>query len=173
VGLEIERRFLVKDPTVVDGASREIIVQGYAWAREGYAIRLRLTTQVDDTAPGGHPPPAERNAKATLAFKGPRIGAARVEYEWEIDDLESVQEALRRIEHKVSKSRYHVISEGETWDVDVFHGDNEGLIIAEIEMERSYAVRMPAWCAEEVTDLRKYDNENLATTPYRTWKGPL
>jgi len=170
MAVEVERRFLVRDPDIVEGASREIIVQGYAWAKDGYAIRLRMTTQVDDVSlPGEHQSPAEQKRKATMAFKGPRYGASRIEYEWEIDDLDAVQEALQRIDHKVSKSRYHVIAEGETWDVDVFHGDNEGLVIAEIEMEKSHAVRMPPWCSEEVTDLRQYDNENLAMRPYRTW----
>ena len=167
MAIEIERRFLVRDPDIVRGASREIIVQGYPWAKDGYAIRLRVTTQIDDEAAGR--PPGPPVVRATMALKGPRIGAARVEHEFEIDDVDSAQAALLLMERKVSKSRYHVIAEGETWDVDVFHGDNEGLIIAEIEMERSRVVRTPAWCVEEITDLRKYDNENLAASPYRAW----
>ena len=162
MALEIERRFLVRDASVVEGASREIIVQGYFFAKNGYAARIRRSHY---RANGG--PPEE--VQATLTVKGPRRGASRAEFEMEVDP--SFAEAmLKEIEHKVSKSRYHIIAEGETWDVDVFHGDNEGLIIAECEMEKEHPIRVPTWCVEEVTDSREYDNENLAMRPFSTWQ---
>lgn len=164
MGLEIERRFLVSHPDIVNGASQEVIVQGYFFAKNGYAARVRRLHHVDDDG-------SIREGAATLTVKGPRRGAARAEFEMEIDH-KFAEEMLKEIDHKVSKNRYQVISDGETWDVDVFHGDNEGLIIAECEMEHNRALRTPPWCSEEITDRREYDNENLAMRPFGLWNRP-
>lgn len=162
MGIEIERRFLVKDPSIVQGASREIIVQGYFFAKNGYAARIRRLHHVDNDG-------RTHESRATLTVKGPRRGAARAEFELEVDP-KFAEGMLKEIDHKITKSRYQIIADGETWDVDVFHGDNEGLIIAECEMERSHSIRTPTWCSQEVTDRREYDNENLAMRPYGTWQ---
>jgi len=159
--IEIERRFLVSDPSIVKGASRELIVQGYFFAKNGYAARIRRLHHVEENG-------TVREGRATLTVKGPRFGASRVEYEMEID-TKFAEGMLKEIDHKISKSRYQVIADGETWDVDVFHGDNEGLIIAECEMEVARNLRIPAWSSEEITDRREYDNDNLAIRPYKTW----
>ena len=162
MGIEIERRFLVSDLSIVEGASREIIVQGYFFAKNGYAARIRRLHHVNDDG-------STHESRATLTVKGPRRGAARAEFEMDIDP-KFAEEMLKEIDHKITKSRYQVIAERETWDVDVFHGDNEGLIIAECEMEQSRIVRTPTWCSQEITDCREFDNENLAVRPFGTWK---
>jgi len=162
MGIEIERRFLVSDLAIVQGASRELIVQGYFFAKNGYAARIRRLHQVDNDG-------STHESRATLTVKGPRRGAARAEFEMEVD-AKFAEGMLKEIDHKITKSRYQVIADEETWDVDVFHGDNEGLIIAECEMERSYSIRTPTWCSQEITDRREFDNENLAMRPYSTWK---
>jgi CYTH domain-containing protein len=162
MGLEIERRFLVRDSSVLEGASREIIVQGYFFVKNGYAARVRRLHHVESD--GSH-----RESQATLTVKGPRRGAERAEFEMEIDG-EFAMSMLKIIEHKISKSRYHIVAVGELWDVDVYHGDNEGLIIAECEMEEHHRITVPTWCAEEITENPDYNNENLARRPYRTWR---
>ncbi|MGH3719242.1 MAG: CYTH domain-containing protein [Pseudonocardiaceae bacterium] len=162
MGIEIERRFLVSDSSIVQGASRELIVQGYFFAKNGYAARIRRLHHVAGDG-------STRESRATLTVKGPRRGAARAEFEMEIDQ-KFAENMLKEIDHKISKSRYQVIADGETWDVDVFHGDNDGLIVAECEMERSHSIRTPTWCSQEITDRREFDNENLAMRPYGTWK---
>jgi adenylate cyclase len=162
MGIEIERRFLVNDSGIVQGASREIIIQGYFFAKNGYAARIRRLHHVDQDG-------SIRESGATLTVKGPRRGAARAEFEMEIDPR-FAEDMLKEIDDKIIKSRYQIIADGETWDVDVFHGDNEGLIIAECEMERSYPIRTPTWCSQEITDRREFDNENLAIRPYGTWE---
>jgi CYTH domain-containing protein len=171
MSVEIERRFLVSDPRIVEGASREIIIQGYFFVKNGYAARIRRIHQVGDEHVEGHRlgPGHAGQGRATLAVKGPRLGVSRDEFEMEIDPG-FAEAMLREIEYKISKSRYHIVAEGETWDVDVFHGDNEGLVIAECEMEKSYVIKTPRWCTEEITDKREYDNENLAVRPYKTWR---
>jgi CYTH domain-containing protein len=165
VGIEIERRFLVRDPSIVQGASREIIVQGYFFAKNGYAARIRRLHHVNDDG-------STHESRATLTVKGPRRDAARAEFEMEVDP-KFAEGMLKEVDQKVTKSRYQVIADGETWDVDVFHGDNDGLIVAECEMERSYSIRTPTWCSREITDCREYDNENLAMRPYSTWTETL
>jgi adenylate cyclase len=160
--MEFERRFLVSDPGVVQGASRELIIQGYFFVKNGYAARIRRLHHINDDG-------STRESRATLTVKGPRCGAAREEFEMEVDQ-KFAEGMLREIDHKITKSRYQIIADGETWDVDVFHGDNEGLIVAECEMERPYSIRTPAWCSREITDCREFDNENLAMRPYGMWK---
>ena len=162
MGIQSRRRFLVSDLSIVEGASREIIVQGYFFAKNGYAARIRRLHHVNDDG-------STHESRATLTVKGPRRGAARAEFEMDIDP-KFAEEMLKEIDHKITKSRYQVIAERETWDVDVFHGDNEGLIIAECEMEQSRIVRTPTWCSQEITDCREFDNENLAVRPFGTWK---
>lgn len=162
MGIEIERRFLVSDPTIVHGASREIIVQGYFFVKNGYAARVRRLYHVNDDG-------STRESRATITVKGPRRGATRAEFEMEVDS-KFAEGMLKEIDYKITKSRYQVITDGETWDIDVFHGDNEGLIIAECEMERSYLIRTPNWCSQEITDRREFDNESLAVRPYSSWQ---
>src|SRR5215510_8455677 len=125
MGIEIERRFLVSDPDIVKGASQEVIVQGYFFAKNGYAARIRRLHRVDEDG-------KISEGQATMTVKGPRLGASRAEFEMEIDP-KFAEGMLREIDLKVIKDRYQVIADGETWDVDVFRGDNEGLIIAECE----------------------------------------
>jgi len=161
MAIEIERRFLVKDKSIIDGASHELIVQGYFWSKAGYAARVRRRHHFDER--GNH-----FEAVATMALKGPRRGAMRAEFETELDP-KFAEDVLQEIDHKVTKSRYHVIDGDLIWDIDVFHGDNEGLIIAECEMEHAHEISPPEWCGDEVTDDRRYDNENLAERPFRLW----
>jgi CYTH domain-containing protein len=158
---EVERRFLVDDPSVVQGHPGNLIVQAYLFSVDGYVVRVRRTHWPEDSA--GH-----REGPAIVAVKGPRVAARRLEYEMQIPTTLAA-ELIKRAPAKVSKTRYHLIANDTTWDVDLFHGDNDGLIIAECETPRAASIVPPPWCHTEITDESRYNNESLATTPYLTW----
>ena len=162
---EYERRFLVTDATILEGANFQWIDQGYLWAREGYAIRVRLTEQNEEFDSDSDDP-------AIFTIKGPRHDATRFEQEFLLPHSVGL-DLLRLSNFRITKKRYAVIYHQETWVVDVFTGGNDGLMIAEFEADSPQAVqavRRPSWCGEEITDDRRYDNENLARTPYAEWK---
>lgn len=151
---EIERKFLVIDTQVVDGHAGSSIAQGYLHSDENASARVRLTDS-----------PA-----AYLAFKGPRVGAARLELEDEIS-LGLGERLLWLCEPAiVTKIRYPLIHENHIWQVDVFQDANAGLIVAEIELSRpDEPFSLPRWCGREVTDDPRYYNEYLAVHPFCTW----
>jgi adenylate cyclase len=156
---EYERRFLVSDTAPLRGARGDRIEQGYLWAKDGYAVRVRLTSNEEDS-----------DALAFFTLKGPRARNVRFELEQPLP-ISEARALYQRSSYRVSKMRYPVISEGETWVVDVFEGANEGLVIAEFEASRAAVAwaRKPWWCSTEITGDRRYDNENLAREPYQQW----
>lgn len=158
---ERERRFLVPHPGVIRGHTGNLIVQAYLFSRDGYVVRVRRTHYPNDGD-------SYHEGPSMVAVKGPRVAAARQEYEVEVP-TPFATELIKRAEHKVSKTRYQIVDSGQTWDVDVFHGDNEGLMIAECECNDAASITIPYWCGVEVTDDPKYNNENLAADPYKTW----
>ena len=159
---ERERRFLVVDQSILEGQPGDLIVQAYLFSQDGYVVRVRRSHR-------GGKKPHEKDF-AMLALKGPRYSYAREEYEMEIPPTLAAQ-LIRRASCKLSKTRYPHTEPDGLWDVDVFHGDNEGLIIAEIEMRDPSRIRVPDWCGAEITGDPRYNNENLASHPYATWEG--
>ena len=160
---ESERKFLVTDRSILDGSVGDLVVQGYLWARGGYAIRVRRRNYVDASGIGHWTP-------GMLTLKGPRQATSRLEVETSIpnDDVDAL---LEFCDLKIIKERHSIISEGNTWDVDVFRGENEGLVVAEFEGSPGEVaqVRKPWWCGGEVTQDTRYQNENLAARPFRDW----
>lgn len=156
---EYERRFLVADRSMLDGTSYETIEQGYLWAKGGYAVRIRLVTpnmptETDWTNPG------------VFSLKGPRKDARRFEVEMPIPRAEA--EALMSLcNYRIKKRRHAYIFQNDVWMVDEFLGDNAGLIIAELEGSPATiaALKKPSWANREITDDRRYDNEQLARQP--------
>lgn len=160
---EYERRFLVPDLDGVLTGTPTTIVQGYLWESDGYCVRVRRRYVPGDDG-------AYYEAQPTCAVKGPRSAARRREYEVPID-VDTARELLRRTSYKVVKDRYQVVGSQTLWDVDVFHWDNKGLVIAECEGRTPMdKVEVPDWCGPEVTDDRRYDNERLAARPFVTWR---
>lgn len=152
---EIERKFLVTDHwhhmTKADGQHYR---QGYLLTDPEKTIRVRLTPY-----------------KGFLTIKGPSRGATRAEYEYEIP----VGEAQELLDHfctsELAKIRYRIELAGKTWEVDEFLGKNEGLIVAEIELEsEDERFDLPDWVGEEVTGDARYYNANLTRSPYQTWE---
>ncbi|NHA68907.1 CYTH domain-containing protein [Phycicoccus flavus] len=148
---EFERKFLVTDPSVVQGRPWTAMRQGYLFANSGYALRIRLTETSDGTA------------GAVLTLKGPRSGLGRPESEWEVP----VQDGLVLLEQAsgtVEKRRHLLEHDGLVWEVDVFEGRHDGLVLAEVEADEAavVAAQPPPWAGAEVTDDVRYYNSSLA-----------
>jgi len=154
LALEIERRFLVGDPAFLDDLQGTYFKQGYIEGRNRSAARIRLV-----------------GARALLTLKGATRGLVRSEYEYEIP-TQDAREMLEELCEKplVEKMRYEVEFAGNTWEVDVFYGDNEGLLMAEIELGHAEQVfDKPPWLGEEVSDDPRYFNSSLVRNPYKQW----
>jgi adenylate cyclase len=151
---EIERKFLLKDAAWRTEVSRsQPMSQGYL-ARGGRAsVRVRIA-----------------GSQAWLNIKIGGLGASRQEYEYEVP-LDEARELLAAATGPlIDKTRHFVERDGVTFEIDEFHGDNAGLIVAEVELDREDApVPRPPWLGAEVTQLTRYYNVCLVTHPYRAW----
>ena len=110
--------------------------------------------------------------QAYLTIKGPTVGITRSEFEYPIPltEAEAMLDTLCN-GPLIEKTRHREEFAGRTWEVDVFHGDNDGLVVAEIELasETEEFVR-PPWASREVSDDPRYFNNNLASNPYKNWR---
>lgn len=155
MGLEIERKFLVNHTkwAAAEKPKREFYRQGYMLTDPNKTIRVRAT-----------------DTKGFLTIKGKTQGATRVEFEYEIPKEEAIQLLDMFAVSDLTKYRYKVVFAEKMWEVDVFLGENEGLIVAEIELSSEYETfNLPDWAAEEVTAEKKYYNSNLSTLPFKHW----
>ena len=107
---------------------------------------------------------------AKLNIKAAVVGSARAEYEYDIP-VAQAQEMLNTLcVGLVDKTRHYVKRDGLTWEIDEFHGDNAGLVVAEVELDTvDQTVPHPEWLGVEVTNEVRYYNQQLALKPYRTW----
>lgn len=128
--------------------------QGYILTDPEKTIRIRVTDQ-----------------SGFIAIKGKSVGASRPEYEYAIP-REDANELLNQFcSSDISKFRYSVHFAGKEWEVDEFLGDNEGLVVAEIELSsEDEPFEIPDWIAEEVTGIEKYYNSNLSKWPFKKWQ---
>jgi len=113
--------------------------------------------------------------KAYLTIKGPSYDGGLSRFEWEKEiTIEDARSLLTLAEDSIiDKTRYYVPSEDgrHTWEVDEFYGDNEGLVVAEVELLSAVdAVPKPSWLGEEVTGDRRFYNAQLTRNPYKNWK---
>ena len=155
--MEIERKFLVKGSDFKQQArSSSHIQQGYLCSGKGKTIRVR-----------------SRDDKAYLTIKGPSLngGLSRYEFEKEIT-LDEANHLFQLCEPGIiDKRRYLVDYEGHTFEVDEFYGDNEGLVMAEIELNApDESFKKPDFIGTEVTGDRRYYNAHLRQNPYKLWK---
>ena len=152
MGVEIERKFLVKEGWQPTGESVSI-KQGYLPGTGPMLVRIRLEDQ-----------------RALLTLKGRTEGVTRSEYEYEIP-VQDAQELLLRCRKKVvEKTRYFVIHGDYTWEVDVFAGANKGLVVAELELsDEDEDFDRPDWLGAEVSSDARYYNSNLAEHPFSEW----
>ncbi len=109
-----------------------------------------------------------KNNKGYLTIKFREYGV-NIEYDISIS-LSDVLGIIERCSNKVEKTRYNIKVKGKIWEVDIFEGDNKGLIIAEIELKRlDEKFQKPLWVSKEVTIEKKYSNASLALKPYKIW----
>lgn len=152
--IEIERKFLVKDNSFLDDFSRSNrIVQGYLSSHPERTVRVRI-----------------KGENGYLTIKGKSEGFSRYEWEKEINIAEA-EKLLQLCESGViDKIRYDVIVGTHIFEVDVFYGENEGLVLAEIELQtEDETFEKPNWLGEEVTEDIKYYNSYLSKNPFKTW----
>jgi adenylate cyclase len=154
MGIEIERKFLVKDDSWITSADiGQACRQGYLLSDGGMTVRIRIIGE-----------------QAFLTIKGPSTGISRTEYEYEIPCADA-ETLLALCGNLVEKVRHHVSHAGMVWEVDVFAGANEGLIMAEIELESAgQTFGIPEWAGEEVTGDPRYYNVNMAKHPFTHWQ---
>jgi CYTH domain-containing protein len=156
MGMEIERKFLVDGDFRNEEYKASRIVQGYICADKGRTVRVRINGE-----------------KGYLTIKGPSTddGLSRYEFEREIPVSDAEEMLGLCLPGVIDKVRHLVRRGNHTWEVDEFLGDNDGLIVAEIEL--SYpdeAFEKPSWVGEEVTADRRYYNSELTKNPYKNWK---
>ena len=153
---EIERKFLVKDDSFKELAfSFSRIAQGYICSTRGRTVRVRI-----------------RDDKGYLTIKGPAGENGFSRYEWEKElPLAEAQELMKLCERgMIDKVRYLVQCGKHVYEVDEFHGDNEGLVVAEIELaSEDESFEKPDFIGEEVTGIVKYYNSFLMKFPYSKW----
>ena len=156
MALEIERKFLVTDDSYKQLAfASSHICQGYICSERGRSVRIRI-----------------RDEHAYLTIKGPSLdgGLSRYEFEQEIP-LDDARCLMTLCEPGIiEKTRWLVKSEKHTFEVDEFFGDNEGLVVAEVELQsRTETPKMPHFIGKEVTGDHRYYNSQLRRAPFRTW----
>lgn len=156
MALEIERKFLVLDDTYKHEAfSKSHIRQGYICSERGRTVRVRI-----------------RDSRAYITIKGPSLdgGLSRYEFEQEIPLADGEQLMMLCEPGIIDKVRWLVKSGEHTFEVDEFFGDNEGLVVAEVELQHADETPlMPPFIGQEVTGDRRYYNAQLRRQPYRTW----
>lgn len=107
---------------------------------------------------------------AVLTIKGATVGISRPEYEYEIPVADVAELMKLAVSAPVEKTRYYHRAGDHTWEIDVFKGANEGLVVAEIELKsEDEAFEKPDWVGDEVSSDRKYSNSSLAQHPYSKW----
>ena len=152
---EIERKFLVCGDFMPDVTSSSRIEQGYVARSEQLTLRIRT-----------------RDERGFLTIKGRTNaeGTTRQEWEYEIP-VEEARELLRFSRGTIDKTRYLVPVGRHTFEVDCFYGENEGLVVAEVELEsEDEEYPRPEWLGEEVTGDRRYYNSQLLKHPYSQWQ---
>jgi adenylate cyclase len=151
---EIERKFLVGDGSFRQLAEGVHYRQGYLSTVKERTVRVRTI-----------------NDKGFLTVKGITRGISRVEFEYEIPHADATAMLDDLCEQPlVEKSRYKIPMDAFVWEVDEFHGVNEGLVVAEIELQsEDQSFNRPDWLGEEVSGDPRYFNSNLIANPFSTW----
>lgn len=155
MALEIERKFRVEGSGwTASIASSRRLVQFYLTRDARSSVRVRI----------------EDGCRAWLTIKSATSGVSRHEFEYAIpvDDAADMQHLAEGA--VIDKVRHIVSHGGHIWEIDVFSGDNEGLVIAEVELGAAdQHVEMPDWIGPEVTEDRRYYNASLVQRPFRSW----
>lgn len=155
MGIEIERKFLIADDSWREQAGEgERYRQGYLFTGQHCSVRLRAAGD-----------------RAWLNVKGATVGAARPEFEYDVPHADAIAMLDDLCDPgQIDKTRYRVPVGRHCFEVDVFHGANEGLVVAEVELAApDEAFERPSWLGAEVTDDTRYYNARLAREPWSEW----
>lgn len=153
MGKEIERKFLVDMSKWQNQGTPVSMVQGYLLSDEKATVRVRIA-----------------GSEAFLTIKSRTRGISRDEFEYTIPlaDAESMLKLAK--DHPVEKTRWKVSFCGHVWEVDIFSGENKGLVMAEVELKsENEEVIFPDWIGQEVSSDFRYFNSYLSKNPYSTW----
>lgn len=155
--VEIERKYLVTSTDFIPQASAKYtIAQGYLSSHPERTVRVRIQGE---------------SGFLTIKGKGNETGTTRLEWETEINFAEAKALLALCEPGSIQKTRYLVPFENQTFEVDVFSGDNTGLIVAEIELTHEQeVVQKPHWLGKEVTNDSKYYNAALSKNPFMVWE---
>lgn len=151
---EIERKFLVQGEQWRTLATGRYYCQGYIPTQGKQTVRVRIIGE-----------------QGYLTLKGPTVGISRSEFEYPIP-LEDAQAILAELCDRpiIEKHRYRIPVGDLTWEVDEFAGENQGLILAEVELnDAEQTVALPPWIGQEVTGDPRYYNSNLVKHPFKDW----
>ena len=151
---EIERKFIVQNESWRTASPGILYCQGYLSSARECTVRVRTAGD-----------------KAFLTIKGPTTGPSRTEYEYEIPQADA-RALLAELAEKplIEKIRHKRTYDGLLWEIDEFLGENQGLIVAELELKsEEQAFDKPDWAGEELTDDPRYFNSNLTKKPFGRW----
>ena len=158
MGIEIERKYLIKNisgkmPWEKHPVSSLLLRQGYLHNSENGIVRVRTADN-----------------KGFLTIKGKTKNACRKEFEYEIPMADALEILALCSGATIEKRRHHVYYMGFLWEIDVFSGANEGLVVAEIELESpDQLFPQPPWLGKDVTHEPRYYNSNLVLRPFCSW----
>lgn len=155
MGVEIERKFLLRSDAwrlSADHGTR--FCQGYLCETGPGSVRVRIEGE-----------------QANINIKSATLDMKRLEYEYPLP-MEDAQHMLEHVclRPLIEKTRYHVTFKGKVWEIDVFDGDNKGLVVAELELDHvDENFELPPWAGEEVTADKRYYNVCLVRLPFKDW----
>ena len=154
MAIEIERKFLVKAGAWTPRDAGTHMQQGYLSSQNGCTVRVRI-----------------EGDQGTMTIKGRSVGASRGEWEYPIPLLDANELLDRLCEQPIiEKYRRRIPVGGQVWEVDEFLGANQGLVVAEIELDsEGQQFDKPDWIGQEVTDDRRYFNSSLIRNPFSAW----
>jgi len=150
---EIERKFLLRDDSWSDGKAGIRIAQGYLSQDPDRTVRVRIAAE-----------------NAWLTIKGRNRDITRSEHEYAIPLADAIELLEMCLPSVIDKTRYQVPFGDHLWEIDVFHGKNEGLVVAEVELtDESITPELPPWVGKEVSKDDRYFNSCLAIRPFSGW----
>ncbi len=153
MGVEIERKFLVRSDGWRSLGEPVLLRQGYLSSHKARVVRVRIEGE-----------------QGVMTIKGQNVGAVRGEWEYPIPLVDAAELLLLCEQPLIEKYRRRISHAGHVWEVDEFLGVNAGLVVAEIELAaEAEAFELPDWVGAEVTDDLRYLNSSLIKHPYSAW----
>jgi adenylate cyclase len=152
---EIERKFLLKTTDFLKDKTGKRITQGYLTTDPERTVRVRI-----------------KGDRGFLTIKGKSNDSGLSRYEWEKEITTQEAEELLKLclPGAIDKTRYEILIENHTWEIDIFHGDNKGLTLAEIELQsETETFSKPEWLSMEVTGDNRYYNSYISLKPFNKW----